>query len=426
VNTQSEPTLTIEDFRALFCGPERPDERSAEQQVQNYCNAVECALTQYLALMDALANTDPAASEWDQVAKRVQAGLDELSQKLSWSDGRTVLRSARRELERKGHCIPYQVKVRDRAGVDILDCGTAGETLAEVVSRQFLSVKTLSKEPKPTRSEVQSVLTVIDLDSLRHCASAAKQETIEMREQLREFRAATEQELLRQMLFATAKADPRTAPAWKLLHAAHRVNRGQNSKAWRFLIDALETDDLPADLIETGLREQFAFERSDHGLIRIAHESDGIATAGVQPEQYGYLLYGKTQRELDTLFDSLGADWVNKRVRELQARYPAEAAEMGLAELVQTAPTAGGEVPAGADQTPDVVDQYVTLDMMAGLVNRSKKTLERWLSDGKLPAADVEGGGGKPHEWKWCNIRESLEKESGKQMPERFPTLHRT
>jgi len=80
----------------------------------------------------------------------------------------------------------------------------------------------------------------------------------------------------------------------------------------------------------------------------------------VKPEQYGYLLYGKKQKKLDALFDKLGADWVNKRVQELQARCPAEAAEMGLAELVQAAPTAGGATPAGADQAPEKTEASKT------------------------------------------------------------------
>jgi hypothetical protein len=67
---------------------------------------------------------------------------------------------------------------------------------------------------------------------------------------------------------------------------------------------------------------------------------------------------------------------------------------------------------------------------MAGITNRSKKTLERWYSKGirkgKLPEPDVEGGGGGPHEWLWSKVREPLEQLSGKQMPERFPSLRQT
>jgi len=78
-----------------------------------------------------------------------------------------------------------------------------------------------------------------------------------------------------------------------------------------------------------------------------------------------------------------------------------------------------GHIPTHSNEVP----QYVTLDQMAVLSNRSKKTLERWLSGGKLPQPDVEGGGGKPHEWLWLSVRESLASHSGKEMPERYPTL---
>lgn len=67
--------------------------------------------------------------------------------------------------------------------------------------------------------------------------------------------------------------------------------------------------------------------------------------------------------------------------------------------------------------------QYVTLDQMAAMANRAKKTLERWLEKGKLPEPDVEGGGGKPHEWLWHRVRKPLQNESGKTMPDRFPSL---
>lgn len=73
----------------------------------------------------------------------------------------------------------------------------------------------------------------------------------------------------------------------------------------------------------------------------------------------------------------------------------------------------------------EITPQYVTLDQMAARANRSKKTLERWLRKDLLPPPDIEGGGGKPHEWIWSNVREALQEHSGKVMPERFPTLRR-
>ena len=67
--------------------------------------------------------------------------------------------------------------------------------------------------------------------------------------------------------------------------------------------------------------------------------------------------------------------------------------------------------------------QYVTLDQAAALVNRSKKTLERYVADPKrgAPAPDVEGGGGKPHEWLYEMLRPWLEQQFSRKLPERFP-----
>jgi len=71
--------------------------------------------------------------------------------------------------------------------------------------------------------------------------------------------------------------------------------------------------------------------------------------------------------------------------------------------------------------------QYVTLDQVAALINRKKKTLERYLNEPKykkkfdMPQPEVEGGGGKPHEWLWPTLQPWLEKTFGRKLPERFP-----
>jgi hypothetical protein len=61
---------------------------------------------------------------------------------------------------------------------------------------------------------------------------------------------------------------------------------------------------------------------------------------------------------------------------------------------------------------------------MAARVNRTKKTLEKKLNaeKSKMPKPDVEGGGGKPHEWIWANIRPWLETEFGKKLPPILPS----
>ena len=59
-------------------------------------------------------------------------------------------------------------------------------------------------------------------------------------------------------------------------------------------------------------------------------------------------------------------------------------------------------------------DGYVTLEQMAILVNRKKKTLANYNSEGRMPAPDIAGGQGKPAEWRWDKIRPWLEKTFGR------------
>jgi hypothetical protein len=65
------------------------------------------------------------------------------------------------------------------------------------------------------------------------------------------------------------------------------------------------------------------------------------------------------------------------------------------------------------------VECLVTLQQAAAMVSRSKKTLER--RKGNMPMPKVSGGGGKPDEWEWAELRPWLEKEFKRKLPERFP-----
>ena len=71
----------------------------------------------------------------------------------------------------------------------------------------------------------------------------------------------------------------------------------------------------------------------------------------------------------------------------------------------------------------DDIKQYVTLDRLAAIVGRSKRTLEklRTRKANPLPDPDIDGGGGKPNEWVWSMIRPWLEAEYKRVLPEHFP-----
>jgi hypothetical protein len=94
----------------------------------------------------------------------------------------------------------------------------------------------------------------------------------------------------------------------------------------------------------------------------------------------------------------------------------------GAAPAPEAAPLAG-EAPAPPDppQPPDY--DYVGLDQMAVLVQRSKSTLDKLKQrqDNPLPNPDVKGGGGKRDEWIWSRIRPWLEKEFGRHLPATLP-----
>jgi hypothetical protein len=127
----------------------------------------------------------------------------------------------------------------------------------------------------------------------------------------------------------------------------------------------------------------------------------------------------------------------HSRLLQLAAlTWPAPAAPTSAVAAPEEAPLTGAGSADGADiearraqaagggqAPPYLPDQYVTLDKMAALVNRSKKTLERYKSRGELPSPDVEGGGGRADEWIWRRIRPWLQQKFKRQLPERYPSL---
>jgi hypothetical protein len=93
-----------------------------------------------------------------------------------------------------------------------------------------------------------------------------------------------------------------------------------------------------------------------------------------------------------------------------------------LAQLIESI---AGSKPGGAAahqaerDTQPQVQCFVTLQQAAAMVSRSKKTLERRKKN--MPLPKVSGGGGKPDEWAWSELRPWLEKEFERPLPERFP-----
>jgi hypothetical protein len=108
-------------------------------------------------------------------------------------------------------------------------------------------------------------------------------------------------------------------------------------------------------------------------------------------------------------------------------RFRAMVAELAHAPADDLQPQ---EVTAGAggdDEQPqdagdgELPECLVTLQQAAAMVNRSKRTVEDWKGKKGFPRPKVIGGGGKPHEYAWSELRPVLEKLSGRKLPERFP-----
>lgn len=100
--------------------------------------------------------------------------------------------------------------------------------------------------------------------------------------------------------------------------------------------------------------------------------------------------------------------------------------ERGLSDEVRTEIVDGDQNKPGRPvlNDPHQVDPpqcYVTLSQMAGIVNRSKSTLERLSRKVGFPSPAIEGGGGRPHEWRWSDVRSDLQQEYGRTLPEIFP-----
>ena len=80
-------------------------------------------------------------------------------------------------------------------------------------------------------------------------------------------------------------------------------------------------------------------------------------------------------------------------------------------------PSAGLAAPAAADR----IDTLVTLDQMAAVCSMGKRTLERYLKDGRLPPPTIEGKGGKAHKWRWNEVRPALQKHFRSNLPLKYP-----
>jgi hypothetical protein len=79
------------------------------------------------------------------------------------------------------------------------------------------------------------------------------------------------------------------------------------------------------------------------------------------------------------------------------------------------------------DSKPPLIEDMIDLDQAAALVNRRKRTLQRYISDQKkhFPLPAVQGSGGKKSEWRYAELKIWLEKEFDRKLPDRPPHIVR-
>ena len=79
----------------------------------------------------------------------------------------------------------------------------------------------------------------------------------------------------------------------------------------------------------------------------------------------------------------------------------------------------GRRLPANRGGTAGPPEQLVTLDQIAAMVHRSKRSLERYRK--RMPVPRVRGRRGRPHLWAWAEVRPWLEATFDLRLPEQFP-----
>jgi hypothetical protein len=164
-----------------------------------------------------------------------------------------------------------------------------------------------------------------------------------------------------------------------------------------------------------------------HALLYLA--IDNLAPTGFEPTRENSDIVDSDLDNIqkDTLQEFLN-ELLNRRTREaLIQRQPVTTRTFrnciyNTLVIFRDAPT---PPPANTERSEGgSFPQYVTLDQIAACVGRKKKTLERALNkpNSDMPKPDVEGGGGKPHQWIWTRIRPWLIQTYDCQLPERFFT----
>lgn len=258
---------------------------------------------------------------------------------------------------------------------------------------------------------------------------------------------------------AKAAAERETNQADKEGSERRRANDERRNAAWQALAAAAESwtqdpshetraalaaalGDLARELDAQGLRDNLtlAHERA-RAAFRLDPSGDSsnradIGEVALVCELLATALEPSRAGELAGILATLPAAAMRPAMLESAAFEILQAPQIGFPPpgpaVIPAAKASGPELAAGpavkpqdltGDAGQDGGGQKVTLLQAAALVNRSARTLERWAGKRGFPRPAVLGGGGKPHEYAWSELRPFLEKESGRKLPERLADI---
>jgi hypothetical protein len=164
-------------------------------------------------------------------------------------------------------------------------------------------------------------------------------------------------------------------------------------------------------------RHQVRNPPSDHAKTAVPQT---ITRLGSQ-QPPAALIEAGAQKMPEAMFDAANASTQREESGDRESQVDCVASQPPPAPVPADSPTQGIQPPQSGTATDY---QHVTLDEMAAIVNRSKRTLEKLKRrrTNPLPDPAIGGGGGKPAEWLWPAVRPWLEAEYGRKLPERFPT----
>jgi hypothetical protein len=140
-------------------------------------------------------------------------------------------------------------------------------------------------------------------------------------------------------------------------------------------------------------------ERYYHRMVNVVDSSPGVA-------------------DIRLLCDGRGGAWTADWLREQRGHV---ADERKLTATGVDAMTLPDFAAALLGTISGEADCYVGFMEMGPICHRSARWARRLYDDGLLPPPAIQGGKGRPHEWRWGDVRETLERESGRQLPAIFP-----